>query len=57
MTYDQKRTALDALGIQARVWKTDHDPRYLITAGLPLDPPGQIGQDSSLYAASQNIHS
>ena len=57
MTYDQRRTALDALGIQARVWKSDHDPRYLITDALPLDAPGQMGQDSRLYAASQNIHS
>ena len=57
MTYDQKRTALDALGVQVRVWKSRHDSRYLITAGVPLDPPGQIGQDSMLYAASQNIHS
>jgi site-specific DNA recombinase len=57
MTYDQKRTALDALGVQVRVWKSSHDPRYLITAGVPLDPPGQTGQDSRLYAASQNIHS
>jgi site-specific DNA recombinase len=57
MTYDQRRTALDALGIQARVWRADHSPRYLITAALPLDPPGQIGHSSLLYAASQNIHS
>jgi len=57
LTYDQRRTALDALGIQARVWKTDHDPRYAITASIPLDAPGQTGQDSMLYAASQNIHS
>jgi hypothetical protein len=57
MTYDQKRTALDALGVQVRVWKSSHDPRYLITAGVPLDPPGQMGQTSHLYAASQNIHS
>jgi hypothetical protein len=57
MTYDQKRTALDALGVHVRVWKANHDPRYLIMAGVPLDPPGQTGQDSSLYAASQNIHS
>jgi site-specific DNA recombinase len=57
MTYAQKRTALDALGVQVRVWKKDHEPRYLITAGVPLDPPGQTGQVSRLYAASQNIHS
>lgn len=57
MNYQQRRTALDALGVQVRVWKTDHNPRFLITAGAPLESPGQIGQVSSLYAASQNIHS
>jgi hypothetical protein len=51
------RSALDALGIQARVWKTDHEPRYAITASIPLDDPAQTGQDSMLYAESQNIHS
>jgi hypothetical protein len=56
-TYDQRRTALNALGVQARVWKVGHDPRYVITASLPLDGPTQTGQDSRLYAASQNIHS
>ena len=46
------------LGIQARVWKTDHDPRFAITASIPLEAaPGQTGQDSIRYAASQNIHS
>jgi hypothetical protein len=50
------RTA-DLLGVQVRVWKSNHDPRNLITAGLTLDPPGQMGQDSHLDAASQNIHS
>ena len=36
MTYDQKRFALAALGVQARVWKRDHDPRYMITMEVPI---------------------
>ena len=56
LTYEQRRLALDALGVQVRVWKTDHDPRYVISASIPLgDGPGpQTGQDSMLYVASQN---
>ena len=57
LTYQQRRMALDALGIEVRVWKADHDPRYSITANIPLDEPPQMGQDSLLYAASKNIHS
>ncbi len=59
LTYEQRRTALDALGIQARVWKADHEPRFVITASIPLDglPSGQTGQASMLYVASQNASS
>ena len=28
MTYQQKRMALDALGVTARVYRADHQPRY-----------------------------
>ncbi|MDP9363747.1 MAG: recombinase family protein [Chloroflexota bacterium] len=35
--YDQKRHLLDALGVQVRLFHTDHDPRYHVTASLPLD--------------------
>ncbi|MDP8922556.1 MAG: recombinase family protein [Chloroflexota bacterium] len=37
LTYDQKRLALEALGVQVRVWRTDHEPRYEITAQFHLD--------------------
>ena len=55
-TYEQRRTALDALGVQVRVWRTDHEPRYAVTASIPLDTPTpcQTGQDSFVYAASIN---
>ena len=38
LTYEQKRLALDALGVRVRVWHPDHTPRYDITAALPLLP-------------------
>ena len=37
LTYQDKRLALDALGVQARVWRTDHTPRYEIETNIPLD--------------------
>ena len=39
LTFEQRRLALDALGVQARVYRGDHDPRYVITASMPLDGP------------------
>ena len=37
LTYSEKRLALNALGVQAKVWRTDHEPRYEIRASVPLD--------------------
>jgi len=37
LTYQERRLALDALGVQARVWRTDHEPRYEIRASIPLE--------------------
>jgi site-specific DNA recombinase len=37
LTYEQKRLALEALGVEVRVWKADHEPRYVITAQLDLE--------------------
>ena len=37
LTYDQKRLALEALGVEIRVWKADHEPRYIITAEVNLE--------------------
>ncbi len=36
-TYQEKRLALDALGVAVRVYDTSHDPRYVIEAHIPLD--------------------
>jgi hypothetical protein len=34
--YERKRLALDALGVQVKVFRHDHDPRYVITADIPI---------------------
>ncbi len=34
---DDVKAALEALGVQGRVWRTDHEPRYEITAQVHLD--------------------
>jgi len=38
-SYDQKRQALEALGVEARLFHTDHEPRYEISASIPFDGP------------------
>jgi site-specific DNA recombinase len=50
-SYDQKRMTLDALGVQVRLFHTDHDPRYEITAAVPLEPD-IVSTASSACAAS-----
>jgi site-specific DNA recombinase len=49
LTYDQKRMALDALGVRVIVWRSDHSPRYRIEANIPLDEPivSRTGRSSS----------
>lgn len=37
LDYDTKRLALHALGVRVYVWRTDHDPRFLIEWSLPSD--------------------
>ena len=44
LIYEQKRLALDALGIQVQLWKADHTPRFQITATIPLDRRGQSAE-------------
>jgi site-specific DNA recombinase len=50
LTYDQKRLALRALDVRARVWASDHDPRYVIT--VSLDGLLPIGRASDLRTAA-----
>jgi site-specific DNA recombinase len=37
LTYEQKRLALFALNVEARVWSKDHEPRLLVTMQINLD--------------------
>lgn len=37
MTYQERRTALDGLGVEATVWPTGHAHRYEIRASIPLE--------------------
>jgi site-specific DNA recombinase len=37
LTYAEKRLALDALGVRVRLWRKGHEPRYEITANVPLE--------------------
>jgi hypothetical protein len=34
--YLEKRTALDALGVMVKVWRSDHTPRWEAEASIPL---------------------
>ncbi|MCL4465626.1 MAG: recombinase family protein [Chloroflexi bacterium] len=43
LTYQQRRLALDALGVSVTVYPADHAPRWIITANIPL----YTGADSS----------
>ncbi len=37
LTYEQKRMALDVLGFGVRLFRADHEPRYVITANLKTE--------------------
>jgi site-specific DNA recombinase len=37
--YEQKRLALEALGVSAKVWRAGHEPRYEITADIQFEAP------------------
>jgi hypothetical protein len=34
--FERKRLALEALGVQATVYRLGHTPRYVITADIPM---------------------
>ena len=36
LTYDDKRIALDALGVQVRLWPKGHEPRFDMTAAIDV---------------------
>ena len=43
-TYEQKRMALRALGIQVRVYRSEHSPRFEVEAHIPLVREGLRGE-------------
>jgi site-specific DNA recombinase len=36
LDYATKRLALEALGVRVQVWRADHNPRWAITANIPI---------------------
>lgn len=53
LAYGQKRQVLDALGVQVRLYHSNHEPRYDITASLPLErsPDSSIASTASCRCA------
>jgi hypothetical protein len=49
LTYDQRRLALDALGVHVRVWRPDHPNRFKIEASIPLG-------DATKFSTSTNTN-
>lgn len=39
LSYEEKRLALEALGVQVTLYGKEHEPRYVITANIPLEGP------------------
>ncbi|HSH83245.1 MAG TPA: hypothetical protein VLA19_32325 [Herpetosiphonaceae bacterium] len=37
-SYEEKRMAIEALGVRALVYRQDHVPRFIIEANIPLGP-------------------
>jgi hypothetical protein len=44
LTYEERREALEALGIKAKVYRADHTPRIVIEANILLDEAGAEGE-------------
>ena len=38
IVWDASTNALYVLGVQARVWSSDDDPRFEVTMNMALDP-------------------
>lgn len=45
LAYEQKRLALEAMNVEARVWASGHDPRYTITLQLDGLVPDAVPSD------------
>ena len=40
--YDEKRRVLDALAVDVRVWRADHEPRWHLTMSVPDRQPDEL---------------
>ncbi len=41
--YDEQRRVLDALAVDVRVWRADHEPRWHLTMSVPDQQPDEVG--------------
>ena len=41
--YDERRLTLTALAVQVTLYPADHEPRYVVTASVPVDNPIELG--------------
>jgi site-specific DNA recombinase len=55
LSFEEKRQVIETLDVQATVYRAHIQPRFVITATIPLTD--QMGQDSIFCVESQNIHS
>lgn len=53
--YAWRRYLLDLLGVKVRVWATDHDPRYDVTADVPLAAPTSEKGGGSGHILSKSL--
>jgi len=57
LTYAQKREILSALGFKVRLYRKDHEPRYVIEANIPLDGEGDfVSQPDAALSPSRSGH-
>jgi hypothetical protein len=55
LDYEGRRLALTALGVEVKVWSTDHDPRYEIrmlpdAAPIPISDPRSANDGAPVAA-------
>ncbi|CAN5821723.1 recombinase family protein [soil metagenome] len=48
LTYTEKQTALEALGVAVTLYRANHEPRYTVTMSIPLDPCVEPGVTRSI---------
>ena len=53
LDYEAKRLAVDTLGVQVQVLHRTHDPRYMITASMPMPPAPEVQVAGGASCGSQ----